>query len=246
MSDEFGFISTPNFTLGLDGSSQYAKMNEGITPVFYMAPIPNPKKTAEAGRPICEDVEQVRLFIAGDPYTQPVHPVDEAMRQRFPEAYRAFKEKREMHVEGTPIRQWALLTPANIAEFEAIHVYSVEGLAQIPDSTLQRVHGLREWREKAKAWLATAKDGAAAVKYAEENVRLNDELAEVKRQMAELGAQMAALNRGQQTGQNFTQQNTYAQQQMPVNEFTNQAQLNNPVKRGPGRPRRSETESDEE
>ena len=186
--------SSHNLTLGLDGSSHTAAMNVGITPVFFLEPIVNPKKTAEAGRPICDDMERVRLFVAGDPYNQVVHPVDHAMRERFPEAYRAFKEKREMHIEGTPIRQWALCTPANIAEFEAIKIFSVEGLAQIPDSTLQRVMGLREWREKAKAWLATAKDGAAAVKYAEENVRLNDEIGELKRQLAELGAQVAALS----------------------------------------------------
>jgi hypothetical protein len=88
-----------------------------------------------------------------------------------------------------------LLTPANIAEFEAIKIYSVEGLSQIPDSSLQRVMGLREWREKARAWLATAKDGAAAVKYAEENVRLNDEIADLKRQMGELSSQMASMNK---------------------------------------------------
>jgi len=194
--DEVGTISSHNLTLGLDGSHHFADMNKGITPVFFLEPIQNPQKTAEAGRPICDDMERVRLFVAGDPYNQVVHPVDMGIKERFPEAYRRWKEKNEdMHIEGTPIRQWSLLTPANIAEFEAIKIYSVEGLAQVPDSSLQRCMGLREWREKARAWLATAKDGAAAVKYAEENVRLNDEIAELKRQMGELSSQMASVNK---------------------------------------------------
>lgn len=196
--DDFEYAPTShNFTLGLDGRSQMAAMNQGITPVFFLEPTLNPKRTAEEGRPIYDDQERVRLFVAGDPYNQVVHPVDQEKRERFPEAYRAFKEKREMHIEGTPIRQWALLTPANIAEFEAIKIFSVEALAQVPDSSLQRVMGLREWREKAKTWLAVNKDSAAAVKYAEENVRLNDEIGELKRQMAELGAQVTAMNRQQ-------------------------------------------------
>lgn len=200
--DDFDYAPTShNFTLGLDGRSQTAKMNEGITPYFFLEPIKNPKRTAEEGRPIFEDQERVRIFVAGDLGTQVVHPVDTGIRERFPEAYRAFKEKREMHIEGTPIRQWALLTPANIAEFEAIKIFSVEALAQVADSSLQRVMGLREWREKAKTWLAVNKDSAAAVKYAEENVRLNDEIGELKRQMAELGAQVTAMNR-QQTAVN--------------------------------------------
>lgn len=195
MSDEFGFISTPNVTFGLDGSTHTAAMNYGITPVFFLDPVINPKKSAEAGRPIADNVEKVRLFIAGDPYMQPVHPVDQSQIDRFPEAYRAFKEKKEMHIEGTPIRQWGLVTPKEIAEFEALKIFSVEGLAQIPESSLQKVMGLREWREKARAYLAVSKDSAAAVKYAEENVRLNDEIAELKRQMAELGGQVTALTK---------------------------------------------------
>jgi hypothetical protein len=197
--DDFDFVPTShNLTLGLGGGSQLAAMNQGITPYFFLEPIENPRRTAEEGRPIFEDQERVRLFVAGDLYNQVVHPVDHAMRERFPEAYRAFKEKGEMHIDGTPLRQWALLKPSEIAEFHALKIYNVEGLAQIPDSSLQRAHGLSEWREKARAWLATAKDSAAAVKYAEENVRLNNEIVELKRQQAEQGAQIAALNRSQQ------------------------------------------------
>jgi hypothetical protein len=210
MSDEFGFVSTPNVTFGLDGSTHTAAMNHGITPVFFLDPVINPKKSAEAGRPIAEDVEKVRLFIAGDPYMQPVHPVDQSQIDRFPEAYRAFKEKREMHIEGTPLRQWNALTPADVVGFEALKIFSVEALAQIPDSLLQKHFGLREMREKAKAYLAVSKDSAAAVQYAAENVRLNDEIAELKRQQAELGAQVAAMSR-QQAGVNPPIQQQHAQ-----------------------------------
>ena len=198
--DDFDFAvpTSHNAVFGQQAyGAQAAAMNHGITPVFFLEPVVNPKKTAEAGRPIYEDMERVRLFVAGDPYNQVVNPVDQATKERFPEAYRAFVEKREMHVEGTPIRQWALLTPKDVAEFEAIKVFSVEGLAQIPDSSLQRVHGLREWREKARTWLAVNKDSAAAVQYAAENLRLNDEIAGLKKDLSELAAQVSGLKQGQ-------------------------------------------------
>ena len=195
--DDFSAPTSHNFTLGLDGRSQTAAMNEGITPYFFLEPILNPKKTAEAGRPIFEDQERVRIFVAGDLGTQVVHPVDQGIKERFSAAYQAFRDKKEMHIEGTPIRQWALLTPANVAEFEALKIFSVEALAQVADSSLQKIMGLREWREKAKTWLAVNKDSAAAVKYAEENVRLNDEIAELNRKLVALGAQVDALSRQQ-------------------------------------------------
>jgi hypothetical protein len=213
MDDYLAIPTSHNAVFGQPVSgAQEAAMNQGVTAAFFIEPVINPKKSAEAGRPIADNEERVRLFLAGDQYTQPVHPVDQAIRDRFPEAYRVFKEKGEMHIEGTPIRQWAALTPANIAEFEAIKIFSVEGLAQIPDSSLQRVMGLREWREKARAYLAVSKDSAAAVKYAEENVRLNDEIGELKRQMAELGAQVTAMTR-QQAGVNppIQQQHVHGQ-----------------------------------
>lgn len=195
--DDFESVPTShNAVFGQQSyGAQTAGMNQGITAVFFLDPVLNPKKSAEAGRPIADNIEKVRLFIAGDPYMQPVHPVDQVQIDRFPDAYRAFKEKREMHIEGTPIRQWPLLTPANIMEFEALKIYSVEALAQISDSVLHRSPGLREWREKAKAYLAVNKDSAAAVKFAEENMRLNDEIGELKKQMTELAAQVSSLKR---------------------------------------------------
>ena len=133
--DDFDSYAIPTSHNGVFGQqavgAQQAAMNHGITPLFFLDPVINPKKSAEAGRPIADNVEKVRLFIAGDPYMQPVHPVDQSQIDRFPEAYKAFKEKGEMHVEGTPLRQWALLSPADIVGFEALKIFSVEAMAQI-------------------------------------------------------------------------------------------------------------------
>ena len=197
--DDFDSYAIPTSHNGVFGQqavgAQQAAMNHGITPLFFLDPVINPKKSAEAGRPIADNVEKVRLFIAGDPYMQPVHPVDQSQIDRFPEAYKAFKEKGEMHVEGTPLRQWALLSPADIVGFEALKIFSVEAMAQIPESSLQKHFGLREWREKAKAYLAVSKDSAAAVKFAEENVRLNDEIVGLNKKVDDLAAQVARLRK---------------------------------------------------
>jgi hypothetical protein len=170
-------------------------MNKGITPVFYFEPIKNPAKSAEEGRPIFDQVECVKLFVAGDQFNQITSPVDERVRERFPVQYAAWRDKKEaMHIAGTPIRQWPLLQPNQIAEFEALKIFSVEALAQVPDVSLMKSQGLREWRDKAKAWLETNKDASAAVKYAEENARLKDDLETLKKQVAELSDQIVSLS----------------------------------------------------
>lgn len=195
MYDDIGMPGGANFTVGLDGSSHYADMNKGITPVFYFEPIKNPSKTAEEGRPIFDQVECVKLFVAGDQLNQITSPVDERIRERFPVQYAAWRDKKEaMHISGTPIRQWPLLQPNQIAEFEALKIFSVEALAQVPDVSLMKSQGLREWRDKAKVWLETNKDANVAVKYAEENARLRDDMEVLKKQLVELSEQVVSLS----------------------------------------------------
>ena len=194
MYDEIGPLGDANFTIGLGGVGKLAEMNKGVTPVFHVRPFKNAAKTAEAGRPIFDELECVMILVAGST-EQTVKPVDDAIKARFPTEYDAWLKKRESRtVSGTPIKQWPLLQPIQIAEFEALNIFSVEALAQIPDVSLQKAQGLREWREKARAWLETSKDGALAAKYAEENLSLRDEIAEMRKQVQALNDQVLALS----------------------------------------------------
>lgn len=197
MYDDIGFPSQANVTVGLGFSGErLAEMNKGITPMFFIEPVENAAKTAEEGRPMFDEMECVRLFIAGDPLSQAVNPVDASIKARFPAEYKRWKEDHEdRHISGTPLRAWALLTPSQIKEFEAIGIFNVEGVASIADVNLSRSASLREWREKAIAYLAGAKDGAAITRYAEENLRLRDEIADLKDEMAKFADELKALQK---------------------------------------------------
>jgi hypothetical protein len=195
MYDDLAAPGEANVSVG-PGGERIAAMNTGITPLFFNQPIKNPSKSKDAGRPIFDNTECCTLLVAGDQYNQITVPVDDSVKARFPEQYQKWADKQEaMTISGTPIKQWNLLTPVQIAEFEAIKIFSVEGLAGIPDSSLQKVQGLREWKAKAAAWLESSKDSAAITRYAEENVALRDSLAAQQTQIDELMAQVAALHK---------------------------------------------------
>ena len=81
-----------------------------------------------------------------------------------------------MHIDGTPLKQWPLLSPAQIAEFNALNILSVEMLAELSDANVSKIFDGRIWREKAKAWLAQSKDGATATRLAAENERLKQQI----------------------------------------------------------------------
>lgn len=182
-------LSTPtthNFVAGPGASGLTAEYNKGITPIFMNRPIPDPAKTASEGRPMFKNEELAILLIAGDPHNQVAIEMRVA-EERFPDHYRKWKEKNvARHVDGTPLRSWPVLSPLEVAEFEALNIFNVEGLAAIPDSSVNRTPSLRSWRSKAQAYITNAKDGAAYAKLAEENETLRRDMEELKAQFAQL------------------------------------------------------------
>jgi len=187
--DDFG-VSTPFATVNGGFGVDFAEMNKGVQPIFFTEPVQDFGASEREGVPRFREEERVRLIIAGDMFNQPVHPVDEAIKNRFPEHYARWKASRtERHVEGTPIRSWPLLSNVQIAEFEAANVFSVEMLAELADQNINKIMDGRVWRDKAKAWLSQAKDGATVTRFAAENARLTEKLEQLERQVAEMAAE---------------------------------------------------------
>lgn len=160
-------------TFGENNSRDFEAMNKGVTPIFFYEPVPDDAASEREGRMVCRDMERVRLQIAGDPFTAAVHPVTDYDRQRFPDAYRHWKQSNEaQHIIGTPLKMWPPASPSLVKEAESVNIYSVENLAAVADVHIGRLSNGREWRDKAIAWLNVAKDSAAGTAYAAENERL--------------------------------------------------------------------------
>jgi len=183
------------FALVGPGGARFADMNAGITPVFFRREVQNFAKSEQEGRAIFEMHEFVRIMIAGDPHNMHVAPVDATVKARYAVEYARWQEteKHKQEVGGTPLRAWPLMTPEKIAEFEALHIFNVEGLAQLPDVHLSKAFDLREWRERAKAYLEAAKNSAVSAKFAAENERLRATVEELRGQLQQQVAQIAKL-----------------------------------------------------
>ena len=175
---------------------QSAAMNKGVTPIFFVEPVENPRKSEDEGRPIFDELERVRIVVAGDAFSASVQPVTEEIVERFPTQYAAFKRKAaDHHISETPITEWPILTRSQASELHAIKIFSVENLAAVSDANIVRLgpNG-RELRAKAQAYLEVAKDGAAVANLARENVQLKDEVTDLKVQMKGLADRLAALD----------------------------------------------------
>ena len=82
----------------------------------------------------------------------------------FRRAYRAWKEKQEMPVNGTPIRAWPAVTAGEVKALEHANLRTVEDLAQAGNDALTRVGmGARSLQNRAKDWLAIQESGSASL-----------------------------------------------------------------------------------
>lgn len=188
--DELGSASLHQFaSVGDHGVVDYTAMNKGVTPIFFVEPIPDDKATEESGAVRMREQEMVRIVVAGDMLNVATSPVTAEVKERFATQYEVWKTKRiEQHIEGTPLKNWPMIPAIRVAEFNAAGVFSVENLADVSDGNINRLVDGRVWREKATAWLKSAKDNGAAAKYAADNERLRNDIAEMRKEIEELRA----------------------------------------------------------
>lgn len=89
-------------------------------------------------------------------------------------SYKAWKEGREIPLNGTPIKGWPVISPAQQETLIAMKVMTVEALAAMTDEGIRRYGmGGVDLKNKACAWLSQAKDKGPLTM---ENARLKREV----------------------------------------------------------------------
>jgi hypothetical protein len=145
----------------------------------------DPNASKKAGHDVYVEDEYVKIAIPGDRNSFYFQPALDDHRQRFPNAYRAFKDKSLTPHQGTPIEQWAVISRSLALTMRACNIHTVEALAAVHDGHIAKFgFNARELRERAQAWLAEQKEGAASQKLVAEKQALRDELDGLKAQMA--------------------------------------------------------------
>lgn len=170
-------------------------------------------KSAQAGRPIYEERDFVRITTPGDTKTTIYRPATTQDKERFSKAWSAYEKGLEAVTEGTPMAQWPQVSQAQVKELAHVNVRTVEQLASVSDSSIQHMGpGYMQLRTRARQYLESASKDANDTAQARENEKLRERLELLEEQNKALKAEVAAAKDGEQ-------------------------------KRGPGRPRK--TDSDE-
>lgn len=153
---------------------------------FYIRPVQNKFRSEEAGRPIFDEVEFVKIIVPGDKNLIFDQPADASHQHRFPKQYDRFKAGHKQSNDGTPLEAVTWLTVGQVAEFKALNIMTVEQLADVSDQLAQRFMGAFELRRKAQAFLEASKGEAATSKLAAELEKRDNQIAALQKQMEEL------------------------------------------------------------
>lgn len=77
--------------------------------------------------------------------------------QGYKQSFALWKEGQQAPVEGTPITEWPGLSPAQVRNYNAINIRSVEDIAEANEETLARMgFGARDLKNRAQNWLKAA------------------------------------------------------------------------------------------
>jgi hypothetical protein len=166
---------------------------------FYTQTVEDPKATAAEGIPKFKDEEFVRIKFVGDRNQEFVAPAGDftfcehrkeqlRWKEKYSRHYAAFAENRSILVDGTPLDELPGITGSKVAELKAQRVFSIEALAGLDGTLLQRLGpGAREWKGKAETWLMKAREGALDTKLAAQNAQMQDQLASLRAQIEAMG-----------------------------------------------------------
>ena len=94
-----------------------------------------------------------------DEWLQRLRERNDPFLPQYERVYEAYKQGQEEPVDGTSIRNWPALSPAQVKNFLALNIRTIEDVAAANEPTLQRMGmGARALQQKAQAYLASAND----------------------------------------------------------------------------------------
>jgi len=181
-------------------NDSFMEDNRGKMAVFFHAvQVKNNFKSDVEKRPIFEEKIFIKKLVPGDSTLVIDRPVRDTDIEDFPVEWARFEQKKEQKVAGTPIEAWTIVSETQKAEFKAMHIYTIDQFANLPDNAGDKIMGFNDLRTKARAFIAAAQDAAMFDKIrAETDAKLaqqEEEMAQLRALVTELSAKKAGRHK---------------------------------------------------
>ncbi len=172
---------------------------------FSRRPVLDREGTKEAGHNVFVDVDWMKWIkkgasgLSNEDAVETVRRTNPRLWEVAEAPYRAWQAGQEAPVDGTPLAMWPLVTPAQVATFQAMNIRTIEDVEGLTDADLDGCPpGTRSLRDKAKAWRESAanlgKSAEAIAALNQENRLLKNDLEETKIALREMREQLKEMN----------------------------------------------------
>jgi len=179
-----------NETAGWTNES-FMEDNRGKMAVFFHAvQVKNNFKTEMEKRPIFEERIFLKKLVPGDSTLVVDRPMREIDKEDYPIEWARFEQKKEQKSDGTPIDAWMAINDTQKAEFKALHIFTIDQFAKLPDSAGNKIMGFNDLRTKARAFIGAAQDSQMMDRIRAET---DEKLKAQEVEMSELRAMIAEL-----------------------------------------------------
>ena len=199
LEDSEGFTQLAMGTAGAERAFAATEpQKHGLSVQFYMHPLQDAAQTLAKGRPIFKETEYVRIMVPGDKASVVERPVrlgffETADDQRFAAEYARFKQNKDQDFSGTPLSEWPPLTRSQVKEMEYFNVRTVEQLAEMSDTHMQKFMGLQSLRDLARRFMQHAEGVAPLTKMQAALDKSVNEQSTMSAQIADMSRELAIL-----------------------------------------------------
>ena len=120
---------------------------------FSKKAVHNKFKSDQECRQVFEDVDWINIRIPGDKTTEVSRKVKEEDKERFAFQWNNYLNREEDKKNGIPLDMLPGITPAQVANLQALKVETVEQLANLHEKGIKNLFEGRDLVKKAKSFL---------------------------------------------------------------------------------------------
>ena len=157
-----GVPDSGRFEMRPDGSIQTGPGDASMLCIFYKRAVHNEIKSAQAGMPVYEDQDYVRIQQPGETTQVVDRPAQNGDKRRWPAQWQAYAAGKDQVAEGTPLGLLFPRHPSAVAMLQALGIMTVQHLAAANATAIAAIgmHG-QDYVNYAQKYLNAGAGGAA-------------------------------------------------------------------------------------
>ncbi len=177
------------------GMASSGPKDDGLIVGFYKRSMINPVRSREAGKPVYEGKDFVKIQHPGETQNIVDRPIQDSDKHRWPHQWHLYQQGANQTPDGVPLSLLFPAKPEIESTLRGYNIHTVEQLANLSAHGISTVGmGAQEWVNSAKKYMEQANKGVNHHQHEKDLADRDAKIATLSRQIAELTALVNARN----------------------------------------------------